>query len=179
MAFRRGRPGRAIQPKRSGTNWARGVFAGTPTTLAAGTKSLVASVTLSNAGIGETVRRTRGVFSITSDQNSVQEQQVGAFGFIVVTDTALGVGITAIPGPATDRNDDGWFVWESFCQISGATAGGTISLLQPAIPQVYHFDSKAMRRVEEGYSIAGVVENFGPNPMEFMVNFSLLSSRIG
>jgi len=180
MALRRGRPGRTfVTRKAAGTNWARGVFAGTPTTLLPATKALVGSVSLSNPGIGEVVRRTRGVFSVTSDQASLFEQQVGALGFIVVTDTALAQGIVSLPSPATDRNDDGWFVWESFCQIGGNTTGTTIGAVGVAAPQVYFFDSKAMRKVEEGYSIAVVVENFGPAGLEFMFNFSLLSSRIG
>ena len=176
MAFNRGRPGRNFQRKALGTNWARGVHASTPTTLAAGTKALVGSIALSNAGIGEVVRRTRGVFTVTSDQNTLHEQQVGAVGFIVVTDVAIGVGVASLPSPATERNDDGWFVWESFCQISGTTNGS--ATVTPS-PNSYFFDSKAMRKVEEGYSIAVVVENFGPTGMEFMINFSLLSSRIG
>jgi len=180
MALRRGRSGRGFPQRRAlGTNWARGVFAGAPTTLAPTTKSLIATVTLSNAGIGEVVRRTRGVMSVTSDQSTSLEQQVGAFGFIVVTDTALGQGITALPSPVTDRNDDGWFVWESFCQVMGNSVGGATSLLSGPMPQIYQFDSKAMRKVEEGYAIVGIAENGGPHGLEFMLNFSLLSSRIG
>jgi len=179
MAFRRGRPGRTFPVKRSGTNWARGVFAGTPLTLLPGTKSLAGSVTLSNPGIGEVVRRTRGVFAVISDQGSALEQQVGALGFIVVTDTALAQGIASLPSPASQRNDDGWFVWESFCQVGNTLLAGSPVSSSQTSPQVYSFDSKAMRKVEEGYSIAVVVENFGPDGLRFMFNFSLLSSRIG
>jgi len=168
-----------IRPKRTGTNWARGVHSGTTAVIAPSAKFLAGSVVLSNPGIGEVIRRTRGLISITSDQSSIFEQQVGAFGGIVITDTALGQGITAIPSPVTDRNDDGWFVWLSFAQIGGNSSGGTIGAVGVASPQVYEFDSKAMRKVEEGYSVVFVAENGGPHGLEFMMNFSLLSSRIG
>ncbi len=165
-----------MRRKALGTNWARGVFSGTPATVLPGAKVLIGSVTLSNPGIGEVVRRTRGRISVSSDQSAVMEQQTWALGFIVVTDVALAVGVASLPGPVTQANDDGWFVWESGVQISGWTAGGNVthSILAP-----YDFDSKAMRKVEEGYAVAVVAENGGPDGMEIQINFSLLSSRIG
>ncbi len=124
----------------------------------ANSKVLLTSVVLSNPGIGETVRRTRGLISIMSDQQTVVEEQVGAFGMVVVTDLALAAGAASIPGPGTDASDDGWFVWVPFVQASEGNVGVADP---PGLPvsQRYEFDSKAMRRVEEGFVIAIMVEN--------------------
>ncbi len=78
------------------------------------TKILLGVFVLSNVGIGETVRRTIGNIWVVSDQAAADEVQVGAFGCIVVTDLAAAAGAASIPGPFTDANDDGWFVWQGF-----------------------------------------------------------------
>ncbi len=145
------------------------------TVIAFGAKTLIATLTLDNPGIAETIRRTRGVFSISSDQNAAIEDQVGAMGMMVVNDLAIAAGVASLPGPVTDANDDGWFVWVPFAQ-RGLAGAGPSNLAS----ETYHFDSKAMRKVEEGFGIVLVVENasaaFG---IAFMDAFSLLSSRTG
>ena len=176
MAARRraapARPGR----RTVGTNWARVV--GSNVLVASATKVLLATVTLSNPGIGEVVRRTRGLINVMSDQGSVMEPQRGALGFIVVNDIALAAGVASLPGPATDRNDDGWFVWVPFSQTMGAVESGSVT--SNIGMNTYVFDSKAMRRVEEGFAIAVIAESFGDGlGADIALSFSLLSSRIG
>ena len=177
MALRRGRPGRVVRGKRAETNWAR--FAPTAAVGVAGSgKTLVASVVLSNPGINETVRRTRGTLFIQSDQASVFEECSGALGCIVTNDVANAVGVTAIPGPVTDANDDAWFVWQPFSGlIAGTNATGTATMTNgPGVIRV-DFDSKAMRRVEEGFSVIFMVELATPFGAEVLLSFSLLSSQ--
>jgi len=116
------------------------------------------------------VRRTRGLFSVASDQAAAGESQLGALGFIVVSDLAVAAGAASIPGPVTDASDDGWFVWVPFGQESIRAAGGPQSFQ-------YEFDSKAMRRVEEGFAIAIMVENaHATEGLDFWCGTSLLSS---
>ncbi len=165
------RPGRSFR-QRPATDWARIVIANT--TMGAATKTLLGTLTLSNPGIGETVRRTRGRFHVVSDQGSVTEQQNGAIGLIVVNEVALAAGAASIPGPVTDASDDGWFVWEGFTQITQLTVGvanaaGTMSLL-------YEFDSKAMRKVADGFGIAIMAETLSQGA-EIGIALSLLGSR--
>jgi len=155
MATRRRFANASRLPARQPTNWARGFSTGgNYVTVAAGTKVLLGSF-LPLAGINETIRRTRGVFSVKSDQVTVAETQSGAFGMVVVTDAALAIGITAIPGPVTDAGDDGWFVWEPFFRF-GAPAG---SGPDPGGESAIFVDSKAMRKLPDGFSAAIVVEN--------------------
>ena len=142
--------------RRAATDWGRFVQIAY-TVVAANTKVLVGSFTLLNAGIGEVVRRTRGLLSIGSDAASGFEEQIGALGFIVVNDLALAAGVASLPGPVTDANDDGWFVWMPF------SAQGLLLTATDTSPGSRHrnfeFDSKAMRRVEEGFSVAIIIEN--------------------
>ena len=84
------------------------------TTVPANSKVLLASFTLSNPGIDITLLRCIGGLAVSSDQSVNVEEQVGAFGLILVTDQALAIGITAIPGPFTNGDDDGWFCHQSF-----------------------------------------------------------------
>ncbi len=178
MALRGRRPGRTFaRSDRPATNWAR-IFNGTaPVVVAAGTKVLMATFTLSNPGINEVIRRTRGMISVTSDQGGLYEDQMIAFGMIVVTDLALAAGAASIPGPATDASDDGWFVWEGITQLSSATFNVAPTEGDFGLPP-YHFDSKAMRKVPEGYGVAVMVENESSNSgAEIMFAVSLLGQR--
>ncbi len=155
---------------RAPTNWARSEAA-VYTVVAAGTKVLLATIVLSNPGINETIRRTRGRFSVHSDQASGGEPQLGALGFIVVNDLAIAAGAASIPGPVTDASDDGWFVWEPFQSFG---FNGTVGTL---FDRSYMFDSKAMRRVEEGFTIALMVENAnGTTGLNIACGTSLLTS---
>ncbi len=110
---------------------------------------------------------------IASDQTTSIEFQLGAMGMVVVSDLALAAGAASIPGPGTDAADDGWFVWVPFMAIAdGITTGNTKN------PQQYfEFDSKAMRRVEEGFGIAVMIENVHPTQgLQAGVALSMLTS---
>jgi len=123
-----------------------------PITVAAATKVLFATFTLSNVGIGETVRRSIGWVLAHSDQEAANEAYAGAFGMIRVSDLAIAAGVASIPGPVTDAQDDGWFVWQAYGGASMATSSAERGRL-------FNFDSRAMRRIEEGFGIALVYEN--------------------
>ncbi len=173
MAGRRPRARGVIRRSpRPGGTWARLITGAA--TVAGATKVVVATGTLSNAGIGETVRRTRGWVAVASDQVAATENAHGAFGAVVVSDAAVAIGVTAIPGPITDDDDDGWFVWQPvasrFVFVSGVGVDGHQY-------NVYSFDSKAMRRVEEGFQIAFMFETGSADGMIFNVAMSFYATR--
>ncbi len=124
------------------------------TTISGGGKALIGVFILSTA-FEETLVRTRGILSVSSDQSASQEEQTGALGMIRITDAAAAIGITAIPAPVTDGDDDGWLVWQPFSQRSSLDINGAIYSHQ------YTIDSKAQRIVREGQQIAVVIENSG------------------
>ncbi len=175
MAFRRRQTARTTrQPGR--TTWARLVPAAW-STVAAGAKVQIIAITLDNPGISETVRRTRGRFNFASDQAAAMEEISGAWGMIVVTDAAAAIGVTAIPGPVTDSADGGWFVWEPFGAVLGnaaAAAGNAASTLAPIM-----YDSKAMRKIQDGFQVAVVVENASASTgLVFGMGLAMLTSRV-
>ena len=145
-------PQRSTPANRS---WAGGVET-VYTVVPAASKILLSSFTLSNPGIDETVLRTVGLISIASDSVSASEAQIGAFGMIVVSTTALAVGITAIPSPVTDISDDGWFNFQAFANDQKLLS--SVGLIAD-FSKEYIFDSKAKRVVSEGQAIAVVAEN--------------------
>ena len=164
---RRARQNFPQRAKRNPTSWVRFIDP-VEITVAAGTKAFLVNVQLSSQGIGETVRRTRGTVLARSDQTGADEVFMGAIGFVIINDIAAGVGATAIPGPVTDDDDDGWFVWQPFMGSHSSGEGND---------QVFHFDSKAMRKIEPGYQVAIMLENASPTTgVEIVTAFSMLTS---
>ncbi len=104
-----------------------------------------------------TVVRTRGVIMVRSDQVAANESYIGDFGMCVVSDQAVAIGITAVPTPLTDKGSDAWFVYEQLIGRVEAAAPGVSEPSNPSVERPY--DSRAMRRVDEGYQIVATVEN--------------------
>ena len=144
---------RAPAARRGGekiVNYTWSSFSQIKLTLAANTKVLLGFFFL-ETGFEETLVRVRGTMTVVTDQAAAVEEQIGAFGMIRVTDRAIAAGAASIPGPGTDADDDGWFVWVPFAQLSGSAALG------PGEPIM--IDSKAQRIVREGQQLAVMVEN--------------------
>ncbi len=142
-------------------------------TVPAASKVVLGGFTLSNANIDETVLRTVGQISVKSDQVTADEVQIGSFGLITASDAAVAVGVTAIPGPSTDREDDGWFVYIPFAfSLEFGTGVG----IAPDLAHRIEFDSKAKRIVQEGRQIVIMVENIhATHGFEILQSFRLLS----
>ncbi len=175
MAARRRFSGRTSRAPRirASTDWVR-IGNAAPTTVAALSKVLLAFVTPNLPNV--TVRRTRGRIVVLSDQTATVESQLGAVGFVKVNDLALAAGAASIPGPVTDENDEGWYVWEPIIAVSAFTAGGSAGG-QWAAGAAFEFDSKAMRKMPLGYNTAVMVENaHATDPFEIYFRFSQLSS---
>jgi len=115
---------------------------------------LLGTFVLSNPGIDETILRTVGILSVKTDAPTADEDQVGAFGMILVTDLASGAGVASLPSPIFNGDDD-WFVHQMFgYSFLADTSVGTI---QDAT--MLQFDQKARRRLTTGRVAAIVCEN--------------------
>jgi len=169
-------PSRFAGARRQPTNWSR-ITEALRVTVPAASKVLMHNLVLSNSGISEVVRRTRGVLNVSSDQAATQEFVSGALGAMVATDTAIAAGIASLPDPVTDQDDDGWLLWMPFMGLLQGVQGTTGVDLMPTSLN-FEFDSKAMRKVEEGYGVIFVVANatagFG---MSVALSISVLTSR--
>ena len=102
-----------------------------------------------------TIIRSHFILHIATDQLSADERQFGAFGMCVVSDQAMGIGVTAVPTPITDANSDLWFVHQylvsDFLVISAIGVDGDSG-------HQYQVDSKAMRKVNDDQDLAIVLE---------------------
>jgi len=163
-------PGRrvATQPRaRKEVNYTWSHLQIAVTVVPAGTKVLLGFFFLDTA-FEETVVRVRGTMSINTDQTASLETQQGALGFIRVTDRAIVAGAASIPGPVTDGDDDGWFVWVPFSHESLTSIG-------PEAARIYPIDSKAQRIVREGQQLAVMLENAGPHGLRVTLMLRALS----
>ena len=168
MARRQFQRNSSSRPNRS---WV-GHTSSTYTTLAANTRLLVAGFIA--VGGDETVLRTVGQLSVTSDQAGSVEDQIGAFGLVAVSDAAFAVGISAIPDPISRQSDDGWFVYQAFTQQGDASATSSL-------PRTYNFDSKAKRIISlEGVTIVISLTNASlSHGIKFALNLRILSQLRG
>ncbi len=148
------------------TEWAASLDSDTAQVLAAGAFILDQSL-LAPGLVPSTIVRVRGTLWVASDQASASEEPFGALGFSVVSDPARLIGITALPTPITDEGSELFFVYQAF-QTFFATGQGVVW-------QRYDFESKAMRKFEDGEAIVVTLENasaaFG---LEYLLKFRLL-----
>ena len=71
----------------------------------------------------------------------------------VVSDQAVGVGVTAVPTPITDLGSSLFFLYQMFIGNSSSQ----VDLTLPA--NIKFLDSKAMRKVEVGSDLIVTVQN--------------------
>jgi len=140
----------------------------TTTTLGANQGRLDQSLTAEELGRRPfTIVRTRGTMFVQSDQVGALEEQFVSFGMAVVSDQAIDVGVSAVPDPYSDLESDLWFL-----HVNGVKGMTGTSDLEG---RLYNFDSKAMRKVEDGQDIAVVIRNvssaFG---FDFFLQFRIL-----
>jgi len=129
-----------------------------PTVSALGSASTAALFTGFSAAILAlrpfTIVRTRGYIHLQSDQEAADETYFATLGAAVVSDQALAIGVTAVPTPQTDADSDLWFLYESLAgTVRFTSASGVFDAGHGRV-----FDSKSMRKVEDGEDVAMSVE---------------------
>ena len=102
-----------------------------------------------------TVIRTRGTISIRTDQQAASEVQHVFFGQAVVSSQAVAIGVTAVPTPRTDDASDLWFTFEML--MAGMRFGDVTGFAD--LGSNREIDSRAMRKVEDGEDVIGVIES--------------------
>jgi len=165
------RPARFIRPAPRTKMWI-GDGVGN-TAVGASAKVLVSVLTAASLGLRPfTILRTHLEIDIFSDQATAIENVIAAYGEMVVTDTASGIGVTAVPDPSpvTGNPEADWFLWtplvnQFFIDID---AGGGIGV-DGSNGAKYILDSKAMRKVGPDDDIVGVISN------DTAVGFSLVT----
>ncbi len=102
-----------------------------------------------------TVVRTRGYLSVRTDQEVASEDYHVAFAAAVVSDQAVAIGVTAVPTPITDGGSDLFWMYEDIQDAVNVQSGVGVDF---GIATGRTFDSKAMRKVEDGQDIVFVKE---------------------
>ena len=93
-----------------------------------------------------TVVRTRGEFTVRVAAAVAGDNIIrGAFGIIIVSTDAFGVGITALPGPLSDSEND-WYVWAPFSMAFD----NVLTEFDSKWISTVVFDSRGMRKLKVG-----------------------------
>ena len=158
MARSRGFP----QVRRSGSGVARTWDAGpggvAVTAISATEDNILGAGITPVAGAGElTILRTRGIldFFIRGGATADGDGFFGAVGICIVSATAFGVGITAVPLPVTDISYP--WMWHSFLSIHQQETGSGIAGWQGSHQRIM-IDSKAMRKFNGEQVAVAVME---------------------
>jgi len=158
-----------VRGTRRKTEWFGRTIVTAPISLAA--NSVILDSTFSTAEAAKrplTVVRVRGLLYVTSDQQVARETGNGAIGMAVVSDQALAIGVTALPLPLTDASSDKFLLWMPFSWGQHASAGTPIGFEFP-------FDSKAMRKVQDGEALVMVVQNASSSfGIDYQIMFRIL-----
>ena len=154
---------------RRGTFWGRSPADTVATVLAKNTA--VIDATAVPVVQGETVVRTRGFINVRSDQTGSAEDGPGALGFAILNDESVAAAGASVPVPYTSQDSELWFVHQYF-DWSMQTLAAEVA----QVPyQRYDFDSKAMRKIEQGQTLAVIVENGSVTyGMEYFLHFATL-----
>ncbi len=83
-----------------------------------------------------------------------------------MTDLAFAAGAASIPNPVTDIADDNWMFISSICTALTARTG---------ISDQIAFDSRAMRKLEEGTRLAIMIANTTDGNMGFSLYIRALA----
>ena len=119
-----------------------------------------------------TVRRTIMEVNLSSDQNAATEWQLGAIGFQVANNNAITAGVGSLLTPVTDASDEAWFLW---APLTNKHAFATAAGFDSNGGRTFMIDSKAQRRLQDGQSLALVVENASATTgLIISVTFSML-----
>ncbi len=160
MAHRRfGRVAAGSRVPRRSTEWGASADVTAVTALGGATTLIAQTFTgaiLQTAGLlPSTVVRVRGELYIQSDQPTAAERPFGALGFAVVSDEAATAGAASVPGPITNAQSEKFFVWQPW--QSAAIVDSAAVAIQPMYR--FEFDSKAMRKIQNGDAIVVMMEN--------------------
>ncbi len=149
MAHSRGNFSRSRSSNRRLTAWGVGPHTGSAPSASQviSTSGTTLATVGTSAGVeGLTLIRTRGLLTLqllTADANG--SGFFGAFGLCLVGDEAFAAGVTAVPDPQDDTDDERWY-YHTFFNIR-TNAATTVEIGKQGMAQlVLEVDSKAMRK---------------------------------
>ena len=149
---------RFVRPPKKTVMWIGMSSLAGGTVVAAGTSVLLTTLSAGALLLRPfTVMRSRGVIRWISDQSGAAESSSGAYGRVVVTDSASAAGVAAIPTP-TGEPEASWFVYQPLIQEFTFVSGVGIALAEGS-SSYWSFDSKSMRKVGIDDDVVGIISN--------------------
>ncbi len=132
--------------------------------------------TLFSAGlIPSTIVRTRGELWVHSDQSAANEMPFGALSMQVTSEPARVAGAASLLAPIIDEAADQFFVYQFF---AGGNSGPSTGALFGQPWSQFTFDSKAMRKIDDGQAIVIMMENASAaHQCEFVLKFRILFKK--
>ncbi len=137
------------RPFKPSGGWSGSVIA--PFVVAAASKILVVSFAAPAQSFTLTIRRIRMQIAWGSDQSAAIEEPFGAIGAAVLSDNAIASGVANLPDPFTDVSDDIWMMHQPLVYFGSQGQRDTSN--------EWDVDSKAMRKVADGYALAFIIAN--------------------
>ena len=92
-----------------------------------------------------------------SDIASTTESPFGAIGMMIVSGEALDIGVTAIPLPYDQNQDDRW-LFHSFWH-QGLITAADLQVGPSTCGMTFEIDNKAMRKVQDNDVLVWVIQN--------------------
>ena len=124
--------------------------------VASGAKVLIESFSPEASNMTRpTIVRSRGAVSHRFAAVTADVAYVGSIGWGIVSEDAFAAGVASIPGPESDPDWSGWYVWRSFAEtfeFNDATGGLYTS-------RTIEIDSKAMRKMGTNERLVVVAES--------------------
>ena len=154
----RGGTGALRQGQRRKTSWV-GQADQAFVSVGANASAIIASFPNSgNFEVPVTLVRSRGSLSVVPQSFAADVNVIGAFGAGIVTDEAFAAGAGSIPGPWSNSDWEGWFIWETVNYFYDVTTNDSRMLF----PSGTVIDSKAMRKFDTGETMVFMFESQGP-----------------
>ena len=161
MASPRRFPARSLtrSPRRS-TSWGVGPNQEEQAQAAVGQTLWTNGVVLTTED-GATIVRIRGQLLLTLNlATAALDGMIGAIGIGIVNQQAFTIGSTAVPGPFSEPDWDGW-MWHHYIHtraIAAQAAGADIAINSQSSVQRLEIDTKAMRKFGNNEVLIGVTE---------------------
>ena len=168
MARQRRFAGRGAGRIRRPMDWAGSISAVAETSVP-GNSSVIGTLVPKVGWEGKTaltIVRIRGVMRIRAGETA-NDEVVGAYGIIVVKETARVAGVASVPKPGTDGDSD-WMYWTPFFNKF-------LTAVEGRFPMVIPIDTKAMRKVDpQADALIEVVQNLTADAFQFASGHHIL-----
>ena len=110
-----------------------------------------------NFDVPVTLIRSRGLLSVVPQVFTTDVNVIGAFGAAIVSAQAFAAGAGSIPGPWSNADFEGWFIWQAVSYFYDVTTD-----VGRLVFPTQEIDSKAMRKFDTGETIVFMFESQAP-----------------